>query len=154
MSHSLWGDTLLAAVLRARSLSGWLAALLTHLTEMSRPQRLVVVQWQQRQPQLYAEYDGNHCSLSIDQPPQQLVQPLPLQEIMPLALAGELQVVVLESCGSWRCCTSAGRSRRTGATSRSTRCCSAACWARACCAGCDHLRPAEPPALRPTRCTW
>lgn len=100
MSHSLWGDTLLAAVLRARSLSGWLAALLTHLTEMSRPQRLVVVQWQQRQPQLYAEYDGNHCSLSIDQPPQQLVQPLPLQEIMPLALAGELQVVVLESCGS------------------------------------------------------
>lgn len=99
MSHGLWGETL-SGVLRARSLSSWLGELMVVLAPLARPQRLVVVQWQQRQPLLYGDHDGSHCTLIIDQPPRQLPQPLPLQEIMPLADRGELQVLALESCAS------------------------------------------------------
>ncbi|MBQ1782367.1 MAG: EAL domain-containing protein [Gammaproteobacteria bacterium] len=98
MRHGLWGETL-TNVLRARSLSSWLAEVMAVLSPLAQPQRLVVVQWQQHQPLIYGDHDGANCTLIIDQPPRQLSPPLPLQEIMPLADTGEPQVIRLESCG-------------------------------------------------------
>ncbi len=94
-----WG-LLLSSAVRARSLEHWLTLLFSAFSHQLPLTQLMVVQWQQRQPRLIAEYDGTHCYCSNEAP---LVQPqlaLPLDEILPIANGADMHILALESSAS------------------------------------------------------
>ncbi len=94
-----WG-LLLSSAVRARSLEHWLTLLFSAFSHQLPLTRLVVIQWQQRQPRLIAEYDGLHCHCSNDTPMAQPQIVLPLDEILPIASGADMHILALESSAS------------------------------------------------------